>query len=105
MNLKLLPTILCFPFLLSFHASATETGQAQLKKEAISIVQRFGGSLKPELKKAMKAQGVETVCMNCHAAEIKPETEAALSEKYPLDKARGYSLGQIRGAFSLARDL
>ena len=188
MNLKLLPTILCLPFLLSFQAAATDIDQAQLKKEAVSIVQRFGGSLKPELKKAMKAggptqaisvcaekapaiaeglrddtgwyvkrvslkarnnqtaipdawekkvleqfdqrqangetaekmafsevvdgwfrfmkaQGVETVCMNCHAAEIKPETEAALSEKYPLDKARGYSLGQIRGAFSLAMDI
>ena len=53
----------------------------------------------------MKAQGVQAVCMNCHAAEIKPETEAALREKYPLDKARGYTLGQIRGAFSLSRDL
>jgi hypothetical protein len=53
----------------------------------------------------MKAQGVEAVCMNCHAADINPETEAALRKKYPLDKARGYSLGQIRGAFSLARDL
>ena len=188
MNLKLLPTLLCFPFLLNFQAVATDIDQAQLKKEAVSIVQRFGGSLKPELKKAMKAggpshaisvcaeqapaiaeslsndtgwyvkrvslkvrnnqtaipdawekqvleqfdqrqangetaekmafsevvdgkfrfmkaQGVEAVCMNCHAAEIKPETEAALSEKYPLDKARGYSLGQIRGAFSLAKDL
>ncbi len=53
----------------------------------------------------MKAQGVQAVCMNCHAAEIKPETEAALREKYPLDKARGYTLGPIRGAFSLSRDL
>ena len=188
MNLKLLPTILCLPFLLSFQAAATDIDQAQLKKEAVSIVQRFGGSLKPELQKAMKAggpthaisvcaekapaiaeglrddtgwyvkrvslkarnnltaipdawekkvleqfdqrqangetaqkmafsevvdgkfrfmkaQGVETVCMSCHAAEIKPETEAALKEKYPLDMARGYSLGQIRGAFSLAKDI
>lgn len=53
----------------------------------------------------MKAQGVEAVCMNCHAAEIKPEVEAALKEKYPDDRARGYTLGQIRGAFSLAKDL
>ena len=53
----------------------------------------------------MKAQGVEAVCLSCHAAEIKPEVEAALKEKYPEDMARGYSLGQIRGAFSLSRDL
>ena len=53
----------------------------------------------------MKAQGVEGVCLNCHAAEIKPDVEAALKEKYPDDRARGYVLGQIRGAFSLAKDL
>ena len=53
----------------------------------------------------MKAQGVETVCLNCHAAEVEPEVEAALREKYPDDRARGYTLGQIRGAFSLAQDL
>ena len=53
----------------------------------------------------MKAQGVEGVCLNCHAAEIKPEVEAALKQKYPDDRARGYTLGQIRGAFSLTRDL
>ena len=53
----------------------------------------------------MKAQGVEAICLSCHAAEIKPEVEAALKEKYPKDTARGYSLGQIRGAFSLSMDL
>lgn len=172
----------------SISASATEVNKKQLKKEAVSIVKKFGGSLKPELKKAlksagpahainvcseqapaiaqklrkdtgwyvkrvslkarnnqsatpdtweqkvlqqfdqrqakgesaekmayaevvdgqfrfMKAQGVEPVCMNCHASKIKPEVEAALKEKYPHDKARGYDLGQIRGAFSLAKKL
>jgi len=171
----------------SLTANAADIDKQALKQEAISIVKRFGGSLKPELKKAlksggpahaisvcsekapaiahqlssdtgwyvrrvslkprnpgakpdaweekvlkmfderqakgedpkkmahaevvdgkfrfMKAQGVEPVCLNCHAAKVKPEVEAALKEKYPHDKARGYSLGQIRGAFSLARDL
>jgi hypothetical protein len=161
--------------------------QQQLKQEAVSIVKKFGGTLKPELKKAlqsggpahavsvcsekapaiaeqlrgetgwyikrvslknrnpdgvpdawerkvleqfdarqaggesaekmafaevvdgrfrfMKAQGVEAVCMNCHAENVSAEVEAALKAAYPQDKARGYSLGQIRGAFSLARDL
>ncbi len=168
-------------------AQTAEVDKQALKKEAVGIVKRFGGSLKPELKKAlksggpahaisvcsekapaiahklstdtgwyvkrvslkprnpgakpdaweekvlqmfdqrqakgedpkkmayaevvdgkfrfMKAQGVEQVCLNCHAAKVKPEVEAALKEKYPHDKARGYSLGQIRGAFSLAKDL
>jgi hypothetical protein len=53
----------------------------------------------------MKAQGVEAICLGCHGAVIAAETEAALQQKYPQDKARGYTLGQIRGAFSLAKDL
>jgi hypothetical protein len=53
----------------------------------------------------MKAQGAGKLCLTCHGAEVKPEVEAALKEKYPDDMARGYSLGQIRGAFSLTKDL
>ena len=158
-----------------------------LKGEAISIVKRFGGSLKPELKKAlqsggpahaisvcsekapeiarqlsndtgwqvkrvslkprnnqaanpdaweqkvleqfdkrqasgesaekmafgemvngefrfMKAQGVGKICLNCHAGQVAPEVEAALKKFYPQDQARGYNLGQIRGAISLRKD-
>ncbi len=167
---------------------AEQVNQGELKKEAINLVKQFGGTLKPELKKAlksggpahaigvcsekapaiaknlrdssgwyikrvslkarnsssatpdsweqkvlkqfdarqakgesaekmsyseivdgkfrfMKAQGAGKLCLNCHGAEVTPEVEAALKEKYPDDKARGYSLGQIRGAFSLAKDL
>ena len=53
----------------------------------------------------MKAQGVEEVCLKCHATKIAPETEKALQEHYANDSARGYSLGQIRGAFSLTKQL
>jgi len=53
----------------------------------------------------IKAQGVEGLCLNCHAAELKPEVKAALRLKYPADRARGYTAGQIRGAFSLSLDL
>ena len=173
---------------LSSQVIAGDSNKAKLKKEAISIVKKFGGTLKPELKKAlksggpvkaikvcsktapeiaqklssetgwtvkrvslkprnhktampdawetkvlkqfderqakgesankmayaeivdgrfrfMKAQGVEAVCMNCHAGKVEPATEKALKHYYPDDMARGYSLGQIRGAFSLSKDL
>ena len=188
MKAKLFTIALSLPLLMSAQSPQAEVDQAQLKQQAISIVKQFGGSLKPELKKAiqsggpahaisvcsetaprianqlstetgwyvkrvslkprnsqtaipdaweqkvleqfdqrqaggesaekmafaevvdgkfrfMKAQGVEAVCLNCHAANIAPETEAALKQNYPDDKARGYTLGQIRGAFSLAKDL
>ncbi len=167
---------------------ATEVDQKQLKEEAISIVKKFGGTLKPLLGKALKsggpaqaievcsvqapaiaakltqetgwnvrrvslkarnnqtaipdtwetkvleqfderqasgesakkmaysavvngqfrfmqAQGVEPVCMICHASKIDASVEAAIEAVYPHDMARGYSLGQIRGAFSLTKDL
>lgn len=177
--------ILCF---IQQPAYSAEINKKQLKNEAITIVKKFGGSLKPQLGKAlksggpvhainvcskqapaiaqklsketgwdvsrvslkarnnqsaipdsweekvlkqfdqrqasgesatkmayaevvngkfrfMKAQGVENVCMTCHASKVDSKVEAALKNKYPDDMARGYNLGQIRGAFSLSKNL
>lgn len=188
MKSKLLMMAVSLTLLLTIQPALAEVDKPQLKQEAISIVKKFGGTLKPELKKAlksdgpshavsvcseiapqiaqnlrnqtgwyvkrvslkprnqqtaipdaweekvlqqfdqrqasgesaekmafaevvdgkfrfMKAQGVEAVCLQCHGAQIAPDIEAALKQKYPDDKARGYTLGQIRGAFSLAKDL
>ncbi len=53
----------------------------------------------------MKAQGVEPVCLKCHGKEVDRKVERALRLFYPGDRARGYSKGQIRGAFSLRKNL
>lgn len=53
----------------------------------------------------MKAQAVEPVCLVCHGQHIPPDVAALLDKKYPDDIARGYDLGQIRGAISLSREL
>ncbi len=53
----------------------------------------------------MKAQGVEGVCLNCHGKEITAEVESELKKHYPSDMATGYSLGEVRGAFSLVKQL
>ncbi|KAA3610361.1 MAG: DUF3365 domain-containing protein [Calditrichaeota bacterium] len=53
----------------------------------------------------MKAQGVEAVCLTCHGETIAPEVKDTLKKYYPDDKATDYSLGQIRGAFSLSKKL
>ncbi len=189
MKSKFIMMVICLlSFSLSALVQAGNKDMKALKKEAVSIVKKFGGTLKPQLKKAlksggpvkaidvcsktapeiaqklssetgwtvkrvslkprnsktagpdawerkvlrqfderqtkgelakkmayaeivdgrfrfMKAQGVEQVCMNCHAGKVAPATEKALKHHYPDDKARGYSLGQIRGAFSLSKDL
>jgi hypothetical protein len=53
----------------------------------------------------MKAQGVEGLCLNCHGTSIQPEVKKLILEHYPDDTATGYSLGEIRGAFSLIKNL
>lgn len=174
--------------LCSYTALAQEVDKNALKEEAITIVKQFGGTLKPQLKKAlneggvkhaieicsvqapkiakdlslttnwqvkrvslkarnttnalpdaweqstleefelrqqqgesaqtiakagivnnqfrfMKAQGVEPLCLTCHGSELSDEAKAALAQYYPEDKATGYAAGQIRGAFSLTKQL
>ncbi len=49
----------------------------------------------------MKAIPLQEDCLGCHGSNIKPEIAAALDEKYPNDQARGYAVGDIRGAFTL----
>ena len=44
-------------------------------------------------------------CLKCHGENIDPKTAAKLDELYPQDKARGYKVGQVRGAFTLKKKL
>lgn len=53
----------------------------------------------------MKAQPVEPLCLICHGTNISDDVKAALASQYPNDQATGYSLGEIRGAFSLSHRL
>lgn len=53
----------------------------------------------------MKAQGVEGICLNCHGKSIDQNVKKIINKHYPKDIATGYSLGQIRGAFSLIKNL
>ncbi len=53
----------------------------------------------------MKAIPTAQVCLACHGSDLSPEVAAALDQAYPDDRARGYAVGDIRGAFSLARPL
>ncbi len=53
----------------------------------------------------IKAQGVEAICLTCHGETLDSSVRDALNKHYPDDRAIGYSLGQVRGAFSLSRAL
>ncbi len=53
----------------------------------------------------MKAIPTGEVCLKCHGAELAPEVAAKLDELYPEDRARGFQLGDIRGAFTITQPM
>lgn len=53
----------------------------------------------------MKAIGTEAACLTCHGSKISEPVKARLDALYPNDKARGYSEGDIRGAFTLRHSM
>ncbi len=51
----------------------------------------------------MKAIPTGKVCLSCHGQNIKPEVRAKLDKEYPKDAARGFMIGDIRGAFTITQ--
>jgi len=55
----------------------------------------------------MKVIAMQDVCLKCHGSleTIVPQVKEQLSAEYPYDKATGYTINQIRGAFSIKKAL
>ena len=53
----------------------------------------------------MKAIAIQEPCLHCHGANIAPAIEEKINNLYPNDQARGYQLGQIRGAITIKKSL
>nr|VFJ61900.1 MAG: Protein of unknown function (DUF3365) [Candidatus Kentron sp. DK] len=51
----------------------------------------------------MKAIPTLEVCTLCHGSAILPDVVAKLDEMYPEDTARGFEIGDIRGAFTITQ--
>ena len=47
----------------------------------------------------MSAIVTQPLCVTCHGSDIAPEVAAAITERYPEDQARGFAVGELRGAF------
>jgi len=73
---------------------ALETFASSNQKEILETT-AFGAT------RYMKAIPTGAVCLACHGEQLAPAIEQALDTAYPHDRARGYSLGEIRGAFSI----
>jgi len=53
----------------------------------------------------MKAIPVAKPCLHCHGEKVKTEVLNKISALYPTDKAIGYKLGEVRGAFTITKNL
>ena len=53
----------------------------------------------------MQAITVGEPCMACHGTTLKAEVQEAIDQYYPHDQARGYQVGDLRGAFTLSRPI
>ncbi|MFB1486281.1 MULTISPECIES: DUF3365 domain-containing protein [unclassified Thiocapsa] len=51
----------------------------------------------------MKAIPTVQLCLSCHGKIVNANVNAALADAYPEDQARGYEVGDVRGAFTLSR--
>lgn len=49
----------------------------------------------------MSAIVVQPPCLACHGDALAPPVAAAIDALYPDDQARGYQVGQLRGAFTI----
>jgi hypothetical protein len=53
----------------------------------------------------LKAIPTAPLCLKCHGGELDPDLASQLDELYPEDQARGFSVGDLRGAFTVKIDL
>lgn len=73
-----------------------------VKKMAYAKVVDMNGK---KVFRMMKAIPTGQVCLKCHAEKIAPAVAAKLKSLYPTDKARGFKLGDIRGAVTIIKEL
>ena len=53
----------------------------------------------------MKAIGTGKPCMACHGSDLKPKVAEKIKALYPEDKATGFKVGELRGAFTITETL
>ena len=53
----------------------------------------------------MKAIQTSGICLRCHGTNIAPAVSSALRKFYPQDQATGFTLGDIRGAFTITQPM
>ena len=78
-----------------------QAGQPTKKMETSEVVNMNG---KPYFR-YMKVIPTKGVCITCHGPSIAPKVAAAIDKRYPNDQAKGFKVGDIRGAFTIIQPL
>lgn len=68
----------------------------------VHATQKSGGN---HVQRYMKAIVIQGPCLACHGQNLAPDVRRELDRLYPNDQARGYQAGDLRGAFTLSRDI
>jgi hypothetical protein len=76
-------------------------GEKAEEMEYFEVVQQNG----EKVFRYMKAIPTVELCESCHGSALDKTVKERLRELYPMDKARGYHAGDIRGAFTFAKSL
>ena len=79
-----------------------KAGGEDVKTMAFAEVTQVDGEKRFRYMQAIPTGGL---CLACHGKALAPDIGAALDAAYPEDQARGFSLGDIRGAFTLSKPL
>lgn len=88
-------------------ASSVELDFIRAMKKSLAL----GEEAKPELLKNSKTAigyypiTTNAMCLQCHGNDLAVRTKELLSEKYPNDKAVGYSDNELRGMWKVVMNL
>jgi hypothetical protein len=77
------------------------SGEQATEIEYFEVVQEDGD----RVFRYMKAIPTVEMCESCHGSTLDTSVKERLRDLYPMDQARGYHAGDIRGAFTFAKSL
>jgi len=78
-----------------------KAGEDVKKMDFYEVVDRYG----EKQFRYMKAIPTGPICLQCHGEKLDVAVIMRLNTLYSDDKARGYKLGDIRGAFTLSQPM
>lgn len=76
-----------------------EAGEPVANIDTLSTIQEKGKTV----FRYMKAIPTGGLCLNCHGNSVAPSVKEKIDALYPYDEALGFTVGDIRGAFTLKK--